>query len=107
MSGDSNLVLGLDIGVNSIGWALLQEDTDNNPCGIVDCGVRIFETAMDDDSKIMQGKAETKNSVRRQKRMLRRQLDRRKRRMAKLTHFLQNNGLLPVGEDIGEILKHL
>lgn len=108
MSETQTMILGLDIGVNSIGWALLYADNQKRlPSGIKDCGTRVFKTAMDNDNKLKQGRAATKNSVRREKRMIRRQTERRKRRMRKLTNFLQRNGFLPRGEDIGVILQSL
>ena len=34
--------LGLDLGTNSIGWAAVILDDKNDPCGVLDMGVRIF-----------------------------------------------------------------
>jgi len=36
---------GLDIGIASIGWAIVALNEIDEPCGIVDMGVRIFEAA--------------------------------------------------------------
>lgn len=38
-------VIGLDIGVASVGWAVLALDGENHPRGILDLGVRIFDAA--------------------------------------------------------------
>jgi CRISPR-associated endonuclease Csn1 len=38
----SNLVLGLDIGISSVGWAVVNRSTGK----IVDCGVRLFEEGL-------------------------------------------------------------
>ena len=36
--------IGLDIGIASVGWAVLQNNSDDEPVRIVDLGVRIFDT---------------------------------------------------------------
>jgi len=38
----SNLVLGLDIGISSVGWAVVNRSTGK----VVDCGVRLFEEGL-------------------------------------------------------------
>jgi len=43
----SHLVLGLDIGTHSIGWALLELG-DGHATGIVRTGVRIFDPGVDE-----------------------------------------------------------
>ena len=35
-------ILGLDIGISSVGWGLLELDDNNNPYKIIDVGSRIF-----------------------------------------------------------------
>ena len=37
--------LALDIGIASVGWAVLEHDENDNPCRIADFGVRTFEAA--------------------------------------------------------------
>ena len=37
--------IGLDIGIASVGWAVLQNNSNDEPIRIVDLGVRIFDTA--------------------------------------------------------------
>jgi len=39
--------LGLDLGTNSVGWALIEHDEAGDPCRLVDCGVRIFQEAVE------------------------------------------------------------
>jgi CRISPR/Cas system Type II protein with McrA/HNH and RuvC-like nuclease domain len=34
MDTGNNLVLGLDMGANSLGWSLVKEDNQGKPCGI-------------------------------------------------------------------------
>ena len=36
-------VLGLDIGIASVGWAVLLLDGEDNVCGIVRAGVHTFD----------------------------------------------------------------
>ena len=50
--------LGLDLGTNSIGWALL--DTEKHK--VIDAGVRIFQEGVDRDTK---GAEVSKNETRR------------------------------------------
>lgn len=51
-------ILGLDLGVGSIGWALIEkEDTGNR---IVDMGVRVVPLTSDDEKEFSQGNAITK-----------------------------------------------
>ncbi|GMU94239.1 MAG: hypothetical protein AMXMBFR4_32970 [Candidatus Hydrogenedentota bacterium] len=87
-------ILGIDLGTNSIGWALLEFE-DTQPKGIVAAGVRVFEAGVEGD--IQSGKDESRNKARRDKRMQRRQFDRRARRLAHVARLLQNAGLLPPG----------
>lgn len=37
--------VGLDIGITSVGWAVIENDEDGNPIRIVDLGSRIFDAA--------------------------------------------------------------
>ena len=45
----TNYRLGLDLGTNSIGFAILELDQENSPKKILDSGVRIFS----DEQKIL------------------------------------------------------
>ncbi|QLB12427.1 CRISPR-associated Csn1 family endonuclease [Bisgaardia hudsonensis] len=40
-----NYILGLDIGIASVGWAVVEIDKEENPIGLIDVGVRTFEKA--------------------------------------------------------------
>lgn len=82
------VTLGLDLGTNSIGWALVREDGTGG--GALDgCGVRIFEEAVDAKTRA------PKNAARRSARLARRALQRRARRRALLRRTLAVTGLLP------------
>jgi len=87
-------VLGLDIGANSVGWALVQLDS-GTPVGLPATGVRVFEAGVEGD--IETGRDASRGADRRQARSRRRQLERRRRRLNRLAHVLQGAGLLPPG----------
>ena len=40
-----NYILGLDIGIASVGWAMVEIDDKENPIRLIDLGVRVFERA--------------------------------------------------------------
>lgn len=81
--------LGLDLGTNSIGWSLIEEDGKGKPVGLIDCGTRIFIKAVEEKTPT------PKNHKRRQARMARRLLQRRARRRRRLENYLISLGLLP------------
>ena len=74
--------IGLDIGIASVGWALLGEER------IIDVGVRCFDKAETAD------KGESLNLTRRSARLLRRRLRRRAWRLTKLARLLKREGLI-------------
>ena len=39
---DNKYILGLDIGISSVGWGMLELDNNNLPYRIIDLGSRIF-----------------------------------------------------------------
>ena len=81
-------VLGLDIGTNSIGWAIVRLE-GSIPTKLIDSGVRIFNRAVED-------KVPTpKNAKRRQARLARRVIQRRARRRKRLRNYLIQLKLLP------------
>jgi CRISPR-associated endonuclease Csn1 len=84
-------ILGLDLGAASLGWAVVGL-ADGKPARQVDGGVRIFPEAVEN---LEQGKDEPKSAQRRLARQMRRQTDRRARRVASAFRVLQKAGLLP------------
>ena len=76
------LTLGLDIGIASVGWAVLGENR------IIDLGVRCFDKA----ETAIEG--ESLNKARRDARLLRRRLRRRAWRLKKLARLLKREGLI-------------
>ncbi|MGO9641420.1 MAG: type II CRISPR RNA-guided endonuclease Cas9 [Candidatus Acidiferrales bacterium] len=91
----SDIILGIDLGSNSLGWALISRE-NGRPAGILRAGARIFESAM--EGNMAAGKEESRNRARREARLQRRQLWRRARRLKKTLHLLQRFGLLPEGQ---------
>jgi CRISPR-associated endonuclease Csn1 len=76
------LTFGLDIGIASVGWAVLGENR------IIDLGVRCFDKA--ETAK----EGESLNLARRSARLLRRRLRRRAWRLTKLARLLKREGLI-------------
>ncbi len=89
-------ILGLDLGTNSIGWALV----DTNKAVIKGIGVRIFPMGVN----LEKGHEVSKNATRREKRQTRRQTFRRKKRKRYIASVLQNQGMFP---DIKNLDKEL
>ncbi len=90
--------LGLDIGCNSAGWAAAQMDGDR-PAGILRCGVRVFPAGVEGSAEqIERGRDESRAAKRRQMRLMRRQTDRRRRRLKRVYGLLAAWGLLPEAE---------
>jgi len=84
----NGLTLGLDLGSNSIGWALIDEPNQR----IVAAGVRVFPEGVD---AFDTAKEKSRTQERRTKRAMRRQIARRARRKFFLRLALWNARLLP------------
>lgn len=82
-------VLGLDVGIQSVGWAVVRCD---EPARIEDFGVRVFDTTENPKSK------DNANQNRRAFRSARRVLRRRSHRKEMLKKHLEKIGLLHEGE---------
>lgn len=94
----SQYILGLDIGTNSIGWALLKAEERGErivPVGIERTGVRIFPAGVDPKSNIEQGLSISSAKNRRDARMQRRGVFRDSQRLRRAYQLLQKAGLLP------------
>ena len=94
-----HLTLGLDLGPNSIGWALVEEE-DSGPKSLEAIGVRVFQEMVDRQKKT------PKNHKRRDARQARRQRSRRKMRRDTLQNELIMCGLLPDNTEEREELFH-
>ena len=99
-------ILGLDLGVQSAGWAMIDVDDHGRPCGIRRSGVRCFDSGVGSETEIASGKDESQNIKRRQMRLQRRQLWRRGRRLKKVFLVLQKAGILPPGETRSPEQRH-
>lgn len=88
-------ILGLDLGANSVGWALIEYNTDRKPQRILGMGSRIFEAAVEGD--LEKGQEESRAVKRRTARQLRRQHKRRVMRMIRVAELLQQVRWLPPG----------
>jgi CRISPR-associated endonuclease Csn1 len=94
---ESGLILGLDLGPTSVGWALIKatrhRDANWAPESLVATGARIFRAGV--EGALERGQEESRNLKRRQARQARRQTDRRRRRLKSVFYTLQEAGLLP------------
>lgn len=82
--------IGLDIGIASVGWAVLENNSEDEPIRIIDLGVRIFDKA--ENPKNGDPLAEP----RRMARTTRRRLRRRKHRLDRIKWLLQQEGLIEI-----------
>lgn len=93
-----NYILGLDIGISSVGWGLLELDENDNPCKIIDVGSRIFtpgETEKTGDSRAKE---------RREHRGARRLIRRREFRLDRVKNLLYEENFLN-GEVTSDIVS--
>ena len=88
-------ILGLDLGVSSIGWALVNEaENENEKSNIIKLGVRVNPLTVDEQTNFERGKSITTNADRTLKRGMRRSLQRYKMRRAELIRKLQEAGII-------------
>ena len=86
-------ILGLDLGTNSIGWALVNEaEVENEKSSIIKLGVRVNPLTVDEQTNFEKGKSITTNADRTLKRSARRNLQRYKLRKENLIEILTENG---------------
>lgn len=81
-------ILGLDLGIASVGWALVLVDDNEHPVGLLDCGVRAFERAE------VPKTGDSLALARRQARSVRRLIRRRTHRLLRLRRLLKREGIL-------------
>jgi len=81
-------ILGLDVGISSVGWGMLALDEENNPTRIIDTGVRIFTPG----EHVKTGESKTK--ARTAKRGTRRITRRREFRVDRIRYLLFQNNFL-------------
>ncbi|MDD2386996.1 MAG: HNH endonuclease domain-containing protein [Bacteroidales bacterium] len=85
-------ILGLDLGTNSIGWAVVDKEEEK----IIDAGVRIFPEGVELKTIGTGDKEQSRNSTRRDKRQLRRQFYRKRLRKIKLLELLIEQQMCPL-----------
>lgn len=84
--------IGLDIGIASVGWAVLENGEDDEPKRIVDLGVRIFDVA--EIPKTGASLAEPRRNAR----TTRRRLRRRRHRLERIRYLLEQQGIITEAE---------
>jgi len=84
-------ILGLDLGVSSIGWALIEES--ENEKKIISMGSRIIPLSTDDKDEFTSGNKISKNQKRTEKRTQRKGYDRYQLRRKALTESLISNNM--------------
>ncbi len=93
--------LGLDLGTNSIGWAMLRLNDANEPVAVIKAGVRIYSDGRspEDGSSLA--------VTRRLARSMRRRRDRLLKRKARLLRLLTDLGFFPKTVDERKALLNL
>lgn len=88
-------ILGLDLGVSSVGWSVIGVDENGDPSEILGMGSRIIPLSTDDANEFSTGNAISKNQKRTQKRTTRKGYDRYQLRRENLTAELRKLKMLP------------
>ena len=83
-----NYILGLDIGIASVGWAMVEIDDKENPIRLIDLGVRVFERAE------VPKTGDSLAAARRSARSIRRIIRRRAHRLLRTRRLLKHEGVL-------------
>ena len=96
-------ILGLDLGTNSIGWALVDEaENKDERSSIVKLGVRVNPLTVDELTNFEKGKSITTNTDRTLKRGMRRNLQRYKLRRETLMEVLKEYKLITEDTKLSE-----
>ncbi len=82
-------ILGLDLGITSVGFSVINYDDTNFEGEILEAGVRTFKACEVAKTK------ESLNKKRREARSVRRRLSRRSVRLRKIKHIFIKNGFIP------------
>ncbi|MGK6344342.1 type II CRISPR RNA-guided endonuclease Cas9 [Chryseobacterium sp. DT-3] len=91
-------ILGLDLGTNSIGWALIEVDENNIPIRIIAMGSRIISLSSNDRDEFQRGLSITKNQSRTINRTQRKGYDRKQLKKGDLKKFLNRYNIFPSEE---------
>ncbi|QNT78608.1 type II CRISPR RNA-guided endonuclease Cas9 [Entomobacter blattae] len=84
-----NITLGFDLGTSSIGWAILKTNQDKTVNEILDAGVWLFNAPETDDKE-----RRITNQIRREKRLARRTVRRKRQRMNAIRELLYQAQLI-------------
>ncbi len=99
-------ILGLDLGTNSIGWALVKEvENKNEHSEIIKLGVRVNPLTVDEKTDFEKGRPLSTNADRTLKRGARRNLQRFKQRRENLINVLVKNEIILNDTPLTEIGK--
>ena len=97
-----NYILGLDIGIASVGWAMVEIDEEENPIRLIDLGVRVFERAE------VPKTGDSLAAARRLARSVRRLTRRRAHRLLRARRLLKREGVLQTADfDENGLIKSL
>lgn len=97
-----NYILGLDIGILSVGWAMVEIDDAENPIRLIDLGVRVFERAE------VPKTGDSLAAARRLARSVRRLTRRRAHRLLRARRLLKREGVLQAADfDENGLIKSL
>ena len=99
----SKTILGLDLGTNSIGWALVEVDDNNVPIRIIAMGCRIIPLSSNERDQFQKGQAISKNQERTIARTQRKGYDRKQLKKSddfkySLKKTLERHGIYPSKE---------
>lgn len=84
-------VLGLDVGIASVGWAMIEIDENQSDGGIIGAGTWMFDPPEEKSQAGTKLKSEARRTFRGQRRVIRR----RRQRMNEVRRILARHGLLP------------
>ena len=97
-----NYILGLDIGIASVGWAMVEIDEEENPIRLIDLGVRVFERAE------VPKTGDSLAAARRLARSIRRLTRRRAHRLLRARRLLKRESVLQAADfDENGLIKSL
>ena len=84
--------IGLDIGITSVGWAVLELNNEDEPKRIIDLGTRIFDAAENpkDGSSLAKPRRDARGA--------RRRLRRHRHRIERIKQLIKNSNLLTSSE---------
>jgi len=87
--------LGIDVGTNSVGWALVNHNFDDRSGNIIDLGSRIIPMPADEIGDFNKGSLTSAASQRTMKRGVRRLFQRANKRRERLVRVMKIYGMIP------------